>query len=142
MHAYIHTSVGGVSVLSIKAVTSFLILTLQGQNQFLTLLPYVTIPILIATLLLQVICMYVYVCIYMCIYIYIYTYIYIIIIMIVKGTKSIVDFAAIHYYPYSCSYFSSTGDMYVCVCTYICIYIYIYYDSQKDKINFLLCCHT
>jgi hypothetical protein len=46
---------GGVSVLSIKAVSSFVILTIQGDNQFLTLLPWVTFPILAFTLALQVV---------------------------------------------------------------------------------------
>eukprot|EP00802_Teleaulax_amphioxeia_P020325 Tamp_20603.p1 GENE.Tamp_20603~~Tamp_20603.p1 ORF type:complete len:318 (+),score=47.72 Tamp_20603:43-996(+) len=45
---------GGVTVLSIKAVTSFLILTLQGQNQLVFAMPYFLLPILIVTLLLQV----------------------------------------------------------------------------------------
>uniref|UniRef100_A0A6U5A8C8 Magnesium transporter n=1 Tax=Hemiselmis andersenii TaxID=464988 RepID=A0A6U5A8C8_HEMAN len=45
---------GGVSVLSIKAVSSFVLLTLQGDNQFLTLVPFTTLPILAFTLMLQI----------------------------------------------------------------------------------------
>eukprot|EP00277_Geminigera_cryophila_P039976 CAMPEP_0173111734 /NCGR_PEP_ID=MMETSP1102-20130122/45417_1 /TAXON_ID=49646 /ORGANISM="Geminigera sp., Strain Caron Lab Isolate" /LENGTH=264 /DNA_ID=CAMNT_0014012307 /DNA_START=173 /DNA_END=964 /DNA_ORIENTATION=+ len=45
---------GGVTVLSIKAVTSFLILTMQGNNQLVYALPYALLPILFVTLLLQV----------------------------------------------------------------------------------------
>jgi len=45
---------GGVTVLSIKAATSFLILTLQGVNQFASALPFVLMPILFVTLILQV----------------------------------------------------------------------------------------
>jgi len=45
---------GGVTVLSIKASTSFLILTLQGRNQMSSPLPYALLPVLVVTLLLQV----------------------------------------------------------------------------------------
>mmetsp|Transcript_11867 Transcript_11867/g.28384 ORF Transcript_11867/g.28384 Transcript_11867/m.28384 type:complete len:312 (-) Transcript_11867:42-977(-) len=45
---------GGVTVLSIKAATSFLILTIQGVNQFAYVLPFVLMPVLFVTLILQV----------------------------------------------------------------------------------------
>ena len=45
---------GGVTVLSIKALTSFVMLTLQGNNQMVHVLSYVLIPILVVTMVLQV----------------------------------------------------------------------------------------
>mmetsp|Transcript_25132 Transcript_25132/g.61779 ORF Transcript_25132/g.61779 Transcript_25132/m.61779 type:complete len:316 (-) Transcript_25132:373-1320(-) len=45
---------GGVSVLSIKAVSSFVMLTVGGENQFVSLLAFVMLPVVAATLLLQV----------------------------------------------------------------------------------------
>ena len=45
---------GAITVLAIKAVTSFIILTLQGQNQLGHPLPFIILPILLVTMLLQV----------------------------------------------------------------------------------------
>lgn len=45
---------GGVSVLSIKAVSSFIIITLAGVNQFGELMAFIMLPVVAATLLLQV----------------------------------------------------------------------------------------
>jgi len=53
-YIWICSLLGGLTVLSIKAVTSFMVITFQGSNQFGNLLPFAIFPILALTLVLQV----------------------------------------------------------------------------------------